>query len=88
MMEEKKKCIGIIFGGKSNEHDVSISSAKAVFSALNSQTNQKLYKVKSFYISKNGYWYDDVQSTKILLDEGLKKKQIKNLFLLKRKRTS
>ena len=85
MMGETKKCIGIIFGGKSNEHDVSISSAKAVFSALNSQTNQKLYKVKSFYISKNGYWYDDVQSTKILLDEGLKKTTNKEPFFTPKK---
>ena len=84
-MGETKKCIGIIFGGKSNEHDVSISSAKAVFSALNSQTNQKLYKVKSFYISKNGYWYDDVQSTKILLDEGLKKTTNKEPFFTPKK---
>ena len=31
MIGEKKKCIGLIFGGYSNEHEVSISSAKTVF---------------------------------------------------------
>ena len=80
MIGEEKKTIGIIFGGKSNEHDVSISFAKTVFSALNSQTNKKIYKVKSFYIDKNGYWFDDVQSTKILLNEDLIKTFNKNLF--------
>ena len=80
MIGGKKKCIGLIFGGHSNEHEVSISSAKTVFSALNSQTNKNLYKVKSFYIDKNGYWFDDVQSTKILLNEDLKKSANKTLF--------
>ena len=31
MLEKEKKCIGIIFGGESNEHYVSISSAMFVF---------------------------------------------------------
>ena len=39
MLEKEKKCIGIIFGGESNEHDVSVSSAKTVFKALISKTN-------------------------------------------------
>ena len=81
MMGEQKKCIGIIYGGESNEHDVSISSAKTVFSALNSQTNKKLYTVKCFYINKNGYWFDEVQSTKILLDENSKTTASKKPFL-------
>ena len=85
MMGEQKKCIGIIYGGESNEHDVSISSAKTVFSALNSQTNKKLYKVKSFYINKNGYWHDDIQSTKILLDESLKKTTNKEPFFTQKR---
>ena len=33
MIGGKKKCIGLIFGGESNEHEVSISSAKTVFQA-------------------------------------------------------
>ena len=33
MIGGKKKCIGLIFGGNSNEHEVSISSAKTVFQA-------------------------------------------------------
>ena len=80
MIGEKKKCIGIIFGGKSNEHDVSISSAKTVFSALNSQTNKKSYTVKSFYINKNGFWFNEDQSTKILLNENLRTTANKKSF--------
>ena len=33
MLGRQKKCIGLIFGGNSNEHEVSISSAKTVFQA-------------------------------------------------------
>ena len=33
MIAETKKCIGLIFGGYSNEHEVSIASAKTVFQA-------------------------------------------------------
>ena len=40
MIGEKKKCIGLIFGGNSNEHEVSISSAKTVFKAFNSEINK------------------------------------------------
>ena len=35
MVRKEKKSIGIIFGGNSNEHNVSISSAKTVFKSLN-----------------------------------------------------
>ena len=37
MIGGKKKCIGLIFGGNSNEHEVSISSAKTVYKAFNSE---------------------------------------------------
>ena len=35
-----KKCVGLIFGGKSNEHFVSINSAQAIFRALKSKQNK------------------------------------------------
>ena len=56
MIGEKKKCIGLIFGGLSNEHEVSISSAQTVFQAFNSEINKKRFTVKAFYINKNGNW--------------------------------
>ena len=69
MIGEKKKCIGLIFGGYSNEHEVSISSAKTVFQAFNSGTNKFRFKVKAFYINKYGDWLDSNLSEKILIGE-------------------
>ena len=77
MLELEKKCIGIIFGGNSNEHLVSISSAKTVFNAFNSNINKSRFIVKLFYINKNGVWFDNEQSTKILLDTRTKNKDAK-----------
>ena len=72
MIEKGKKCIGIIFGGNSNEHYVSISSAKTVFKSLNSKTNQKRFEVKAFYINKFGVWFDNYQSLEILREKNSK----------------
>ena len=69
MKAQEKKSIGIIFGGNSNEHNVSILSAKTVFKALNSNTNKERFKVKVFYIKKNGVWLDNDQSLQILQEE-------------------
>jgi len=69
MIEDKKKCIGLIFGGESNEHEVSISSAKTVFQAFNSEINKQRFTVKAFYISKFGDWLDSDLSEKILIGE-------------------
>ena len=82
MIGEKKKRIGLIFGGYSNEHEVSISSAKTVFQAFNSEINKKRFKVKAFYIDKYGDWLDNDLSEKILNDEiksnNIKKQEIVN----------
>ena len=69
MIGEKKKCIGLIFGGYSNEHEVSISSAKTVFQAFHSKVNKQRFTVKAFYINKYGHWLDSDLSEKILIDE-------------------
>ncbi len=69
MIGGQKKCIGLIFGGNSNEHEVSISSAKTVFQAFNSETNKKRYTVKPFYINKYGDWLDSNLSEKILIGD-------------------
>ena len=66
MVEKEKKCIGIIFGGNSNEHYVSISSAKTVFKALISKSNIVRFNVKAFYINKYGVWLNHNQSLEIL----------------------
>ncbi len=69
MIGGQKKCIGLIFGGNSNEHEVSISSAKTVFQAFNSEINKERYVVKTFYINKYGDWLDIDSSEKILISE-------------------
>jgi len=69
MFGSKKKCIGLIFGGNSNEHEVSISSAKTVYQAFNSEINKERFTVKAFYINKYGEWLDSDNSEKILIDE-------------------
>jgi D-alanine-D-alanine ligase len=48
-----KSKIGLIFGGKSAEHEVSIMSAKSVIKAI----NKNKYIPTLFYISKEGQWY-------------------------------
>ncbi len=78
----KKKSIGLIFGGNSNEHEVSISSAKTVYQAFNSEINKERFIVRSFYINKYGDWLDSDSSEKILIDESennkTKKQEIVN----------
>ena len=69
MIGVKKKCIGLIFGGESNEHEVSISSAKTVFQAFNSEINKQRFTVKAFYIDEYGEWLDSDSSEKILIGE-------------------
>jgi len=76
MIGGEKKCIGLIFGGHSNEHDVSISSAKTVFRAFKAQINKERFMVKAFYINKYGDWLDSDFSEKILIGE-IKNYQIK-----------
>jgi D-alanine-D-alanine ligase len=44
--------IGLIFGGKSEEHDISIISAKSIYDNL----NKDKYKIYSYYIDKTGKW--------------------------------
>ena len=77
-MEKKKICVGLIFGGNSNEHNVSISSAKTVFKAFNSNFNKQRFIIKAFYINQNGFWFDSDQSIKFLLDKSKKDNLNKN----------
>ena len=79
MIGGKKKSIGLIFGGNSNEHEVSISSAKTVYQAFNSEINKELFTVKPFYINKYGDWLNSDGSEKMLIDEienNISKKQV------------
>jgi len=88
MIGGKKKCIGLIFGGHSNEHEVSISSAKTVFQAFYAQINKERFTVKAFYINKYGDWIDSVSSEKILIGEIENNKTKKQEIFIKKKLTS
>ncbi|MDI6742733.1 MAG: D-alanine--D-alanine ligase, partial [Smithella sp.] len=45
--------IGVLYGGRSGEHDVSLCSAASVFSAL----DRKKYQVIAIGIDRDGRWY-------------------------------
>jgi len=85
MIGGKKKCIGLIFGGNSNEHEVSISSAKTVYKAFNSDINKERFIVKAFYINKFGDWLDSDSSEKILIGEIEKNKTKKKEIIYQEK---
>ncbi|WP_204102468.1 MULTISPECIES: D-alanine--D-alanine ligase family protein [Spirulina sp. CCY15215] len=61
--------VGLLFGGRSGEHEVSISSAIAIANALCSGENQNRYDFYPFYIQKDGVWQNTVTS-RIVLDSG------------------
>ncbi|MCA1993093.1 MAG: D-alanine--D-alanine ligase, partial [Coleofasciculus sp. S288] len=48
--------VGLLFGGCSGEHEVSISSARAIANALTTGQNAEKYEVLPFYIQKDGRW--------------------------------
>jgi len=62
-MSEKIR-VGILFGGKSAEHEVSLQSAKNVIEAI----DKKKYEVVLIGIDKKGQWYLS-DSSAFLLDE-------------------
>lgn len=48
--------VGLLFGGRSGEHEVSIRSASAIAQALKSEDNAQKYDLIPVYIYKNGIW--------------------------------
>ncbi|MEA5470842.1 D-alanine--D-alanine ligase family protein [Spirulina sp. 06S082] len=61
--------VGLLFGGRSGEHEVSISSAIAIADALSSDENQNRYDIHPFYIQKDGTWQNTAIS-RTVLDSG------------------
>jgi D-alanine-D-alanine ligase len=51
-----KRRVGLLFGGRSGEHEVSINSARAIAFGLLSQDNANKYEVLPVYIQKDGIW--------------------------------
>jgi D-alanine-D-alanine ligase len=60
----KKLRIGVIFGGRSGEHEVSLRSAQAIIQAI----DQKKFAVIPIAINKEGKWLGPAQSARLLPD--------------------
>lgn len=48
--------VGLLFGGRSGEHEVSIVSASAIAKAILANGNSQKYELLPFYIQKDGIW--------------------------------
>jgi D-alanine-D-alanine ligase len=48
--------VGLLFGGRSGEHEVSIISARAIANGLQLNENRDRYRVLPVYIQKDGRW--------------------------------
>ncbi|HEY9815847.1 MAG TPA: D-alanine--D-alanine ligase family protein [Candidatus Obscuribacterales bacterium] len=58
--------VGLLFGGCSGEHEVSISSARAIAKGLATAENSDRYQVVPFYIQKNGLWQGSDRAQSVL----------------------
>ncbi|MDD3656595.1 MAG: D-alanine--D-alanine ligase [Atribacterota bacterium] len=72
MKQQKKIKVGILFGGKSGEHEVSFCSASSVIKAINPEK----YKAIPIGITKNGYWLSPEDSCRALLTGRIEGKEI------------
>ncbi len=52
--------VGLIFGGKSGEHEISIASARSIATGLTQ------YEVIPFYIDRFGFWHEEEESMAVL----------------------
>lgn len=75
--------LGVIFGGESVEHEVSIISAMQAMNKL----DQDKYDIIPIYITKNNEWYtgDMLKDIEVYQDLSLIKKYAKNVVLYKYK---
>lgn len=58
--------VGLLFGGRSGEHEVSISSARAIANALSANENLGKYELLPFYIQQDGRWLAGQASQQVL----------------------
>src|SRR5271155_3327203 len=62
----KKLRVGILFGGRSGEHEVSLLSAASVFNAI----DKNKYEVVPIGITKAGHWVTAADAKRLLAGEG------------------
>ena len=65
-MSSSPTTVGVVFGGCSGEHDVSIRSAQTVVKGLNLGANRELYRVVLVYIDREGRWWGPDLAGKVL----------------------
>ena len=72
-----KKKIGVIFGGISTEHDVSVVSGTDIIRNI----DKEKYEVVPIYIDENGVWYEYKLTDKIFKvgDKIIEEKPIENI---------
>src|SRR5713226_2012323 len=58
----KKLRVGILFGGRSGEHEISLLSAASVFKAI----DQSKYEVVPIGITKDGHWLTSIDAERLL----------------------
>ncbi len=58
--------VGLLFGGRSGEHEVSIISARAIAKALAGESNAQKYETLPFYIDKEGLWHSPAVAQQVL----------------------
>ncbi|MGH9726189.1 MAG: D-alanine--D-alanine ligase A, partial [Candidatus Acidiferrales bacterium] len=64
MNAKKRLRIGVLFGGRSGEHEVSLASAASVIRALDPEK----YEVVPIGIAKDGRWLVGSSATRLLPD--------------------
>jgi D-alanine-D-alanine ligase len=78
VLKMTKLRVGLLFGGRSGEHEVSISSAQAIAQALSVEENTHKYEILPFYIQKNGCWLGG-EAAQQILETGIPQLEIPNL---------
>ncbi|WP_320664033.1 D-alanine--D-alanine ligase family protein [Prochlorococcus sp. MIT 1223] len=66
MNTNKETCVGIIFGGASGEHDVSIKSANTVSNCFKKGKSLKNFHLTCIYIDPRGRWWPNEVARKAL----------------------
>ena len=65
-MPNAPRCLGLVFGGASGEHAVSIRSAITVAGALRRGANAERYRLCCFYIDEQGHWWPPAVAEAVL----------------------
>lgn len=58
--------VGLLFGGRSGEHEVSVASARAIANAFTAEDNPNRYRLTPFYIDKAGCWHGAAVAQSVL----------------------